>query len=132
MYPAKVADAAFIELDRGRKTMMHFTSLRDIYTRREATKRACPCTGTNMGKVSRWHPCRCKPSRSCLGFFLLFFPVPHNLKHVHEVHGHTAWSGHVEEETNVESRGIAVGMVFVPFALEGHNISLLVCQATTI
>lgn len=45
---------------------------------------------------------------------------------------HTTSSGQVEEETTVESRGIAVGIVFVPFALKDHNVTALLCQSATI
>lgn len=51
---------------------------------------------------------------------------------MHEVHVHTTSSGQLEEETNVESRGIAVGIAFVPFALKDHNVTALLCQSATI
>lgn len=53
------------------------------------------------------------------------FPVAHNLhKHVHEAHGHRISSGHVKEETNVESKGTAASIVMAPFAEKSTGITV--------
>lgn len=49
--------------------------------------------------------------------FFFVFSVAKNLnKHVHEAHGHRTLSGHMEEETNVESKGTTVSIVVALFA----------------